>query len=168
MYAFSLYFMSATDVSLRQVIDNSGALLVECVNVLKNKVNNGWGSVGDEIVCVVKRARPVSASAQLSSTALKVRRGDVRRAVIVRTRKPIRRPDGRWIRFDDNAAVLLNNKREMLGTRIGGVVSADLRMKGWGKIVSIAPKVSTRFHHLNTQRAYVEQGRLVCCYNHEV
>lgn len=75
-------------------------------------------------------------------TAVKVRRGDVRRAVIVRTRKAVRRPDGRMIRFDDNAAVLLNNKREMLGTRIGGVVSADLRMKGWGKIVSLAPKVS--------------------------
>ncbi|KAH9903160.1 ribosomal protein L14 [Cubamyces lactineus] len=121
------------------VIDNSGALLVECVNVLKQKVNNGWGSVGDEIVCVVKRARPVSG--QTSSSAAKVRQGDVRRAVIVRTRKPVRRPDGRLIRFDDNAAVLLNNKREMLGTRIGGVVSADLRMKGWGKIVSLAPKV---------------------------
>ncbi|KAI0249292.1 ribosomal protein L14b/L23e [Lactifluus subvellereus] len=125
------------------VIDNSGALLVECVNVLKNKVNNGWGSVGDEIVCVVKRARPISPGAQAVSNVLKVRRGDVRRAVIVRCKKPVRRPDGRWVRFDDNAAVLLNNKREMLGTRIGGVVSADLRMKGWGKIVSLAPKVSS-------------------------
>jgi len=133
-----------------KVIDNSGALLVECVNVLKNKVNNGWGSVGDEIVCIVKRARPISsgpgtgpgAGAQAVSNALKVRRGDVRRAVIVRCRKSVQRPDGRYVRFDDNAAVLLNNKREMLGTRIGGVVSADLRMKGWGKIVSLAPKVS--------------------------
>ena len=126
-----------------QVIDNSGALLVECVNVLKQKVNNGWGSVGDEIVCVVKRARPIAAQAGAGSGAAlaKVRRGDVRRAVIVRTKKPVRRPDGRFVRFDDNAAVLLNNKREMLGTRIGGVVSADLRMKGWGKIVSLAPKV---------------------------
>jgi ribosomal protein L14 len=124
------------------VIDNSGALLVECVNVLKNKVNNGWGSVGDEIVCVVKRARPISPGQQAISNVLKVRRGDVRRAVIVRSKKPVRRPDGRWVRFDDNAAVLLNNKRELLGTRIGGVVSADLRMKGWGKIVSLAPKVS--------------------------
>ncbi|KIJ64815.1 hypothetical protein HYDPIDRAFT_175326 [Hydnomerulius pinastri MD-312] len=122
------------------VIDNSGALLVECVNVLKQKVNNGWGGVGDEIVCVVKRARPITAAAALSATAVKVRRGDVRRAVIVRTKKSVRRPDGRMVRFDDNAAVLLNNKREMLGTRIGGVVSADLRMKGWGKIVSLAPK----------------------------
>ncbi|KAG9308316.1 ribosomal protein L14b/L23e [Chiua virens] len=122
------------------VIDNSGALLVECVNVLKQKVNNGWGSVGDEIVCVVKRARPLTAAQAASATALKVRRGDVRRALIVRTRKAVRRPDGRFVRFDDNAAVLLNNKREMLGTRIGGIVSADLRLKGWGKIVSLAPK----------------------------
>ncbi|GBE89819.1 ribosomal protein L14b/L23e [Sparassis latifolia] len=122
------------------VIDNSGALLVECVNVLKQKVNNGWGSVGDEIVCVVKRARPISATTG-GPAINKVRRGDVRRAVIVRTKKAVRRPDGRLIRFDDNAAVLLNNKRELLGTRVGGVVSADLRMKGWGKIVSLAPKV---------------------------
>lgn len=109
--------------------------------MLKQKVNNGWGGVGDEIVCIVKRARPLSATALQSSTAIKVRRGDVRRAVIVRTRKAVKRPDGRVVRFDDNAAVLLNNKREMLGTRIAGVVSADLRMKGWGKIVSLAPKV---------------------------
>ncbi|EJD47665.1 ribosomal protein L14 [Auricularia subglabra TFB-10046 SS5] len=123
------------------IIDNTGALLAECVNVLKHKVNHGWGTVGDEIVVVVQEARPISASALASSTAIKVRRGDVRRAVIVRTRKPVRRPDGRWVRFDDNAAVLLNNKREMLGTRISGVVSADLRLKGWSKIVSLAPKV---------------------------
>ncbi|KZT63329.1 mitochondrial 60s ribosomal protein l38 [Daedalea quercina L-15889] len=126
--------------STLNVIDNSGAVLVECVNILKNKVNNGWGSVGDEIVCVVKRARPVPESAGLAAN-VKVRRGDVRRAVIVRTRKAVMRPDGRWIRFDDNAAVLLNNKREMLGTRIGGIVSADLRKTGWGKIISLAPKV---------------------------
>lgn len=88
----------------------------------------------------MKRARPIS-GAQAVSNVLKVRRGDVRRAVIVRCRKAERRPDGRLVRFDDNAAVLLNNKREMLGTRLGGVVSADLRMKGWGKIVSLAPKV---------------------------
>lgn len=114
---------------------------MECVNVLKNKVNNGWGSVGDEIVVVVQKARPVSVAAQASVSAVKVRRGDVRRAVIVRTRKPVRRADGSYIRFDDNAAVLLNNKKEMLGTRIGGMVSADLRLKGWGKIVSLAPRV---------------------------
>ena len=125
----------------RSVIDNSGALLIECVNVLKHKVNHGYASVGDEIVCVVKRARPIPASALASATAVKVKRGDVRRAVVVRTKKAVPRPDGRLVRFDDNAAVLLNNKREMLGTRINGPVSADLRTKGWGKIVSIAPKV---------------------------
>ncbi|KZT08217.1 ribosomal protein L14 [Laetiporus sulphureus 93-53] len=130
--------------STLNVIDNSGALVIECVNVLKNKVTNGWGSVGDEIVCVVKKARPIATN-QTSSAAVKVRRGDVRRAVVVRTKKVVHRPDGTFIRFDDNAAVLLNNKRELLGTRIGGVVSADLRMKGWAKIVSLAPKVSMYF-----------------------
>ncbi|KAH9835020.1 ribosomal protein L14b/L23e [Rhodofomes roseus] len=124
--------------STLNVIDNSGALLIECVNVLKQKVNNGWGSVGDEIVCVVKNARPMPEGLP---NGIKVRRGDVRRAVIVRTKKAVRRPDGRFIRFDDNAAVLLNNKRELLGTRIGGIVSADLRMKGWAKVISLAPKV---------------------------
>lgn len=67
----------------------------------------------------------------------------------------MRRPDGSFIRFDDNAAVLLNNKKEMLGTRIGGVVSADLRLKGWGKIVSLAPRVST-------QPAFPSHFRLPC------
>src|SRR5882762_350190 len=140
-----VYYLTRLMLTTPQVIDNSGAVLIECVNVLKQKVNNGWGSVGDEIVCVVKSARPLTAAAAASATAVKVRRGDVRRAVIVRTRKPVRRPDGRLIRFDDNAAVLLNNKREMLGTRIAGVVSADLRMKGWGKIISLAPKVHILF-----------------------
>ena len=143
-----------------QVIDNSGALLIECVNVLKQKVNNGWGSVGDEIVCVVKRARPISG--QQSASVTKVRQGDVRRAVIVRTRKAVRRPDGRFIRFDDNAAVLLNNKREMLGTRIAGVVSADLRMKGWGKIVSLAPKVRRRVLDPRCQNASYSRIRRFC------
>lgn len=135
--------------------------MVECVNVLKNKVNNGWGGVGDEIVCVVKRAKPVSAAVQASTTAAKVRRGDVRRAVIVRTKKVVRRPDGRFIRFDDNAAVLLNNKREMLGTRIGGVVSADLRMKGWGKIVSLAPKVRASEPQHNFQAHSLFLGHII-------
>ena len=123
----------------QQVIDNSGALLVECVNVLKQKVNNGWGSVGDEIVCIVKRARPIAAGASTSSTAVKVRRGDVRRAVIVRTRKEVRRPDGRVVRFDDNACVLLNKGGEPIGSRINGVVGQELRRKNWSKILSMAP-----------------------------
>ena len=73
------------------------------------------------------------------STAVKVRRRDIQSAVIVRTRKL--GPDGRVVKIDNNACVLLNNKKEMLGTRISGPVSAELRLKGWGKIVSLAPKV---------------------------
>lgn len=65
----------------------------------------------------------------------------MRRAVVVRTKYPTRRPDGRYIRFDDNAAVLVNSKKEMIGNRIGSVVSSELRSKGWGKIVGLAPKV---------------------------
>lgn len=61
----------------------------------------------------------------------------MRRAVVVRTKYPTRRPDGRYVRFDDNAAVLVNNKKEMVGNRIGGVVAAELRARGWGKIVSL-------------------------------
>lgn len=71
----------------------------------------------------------------------RIKRGDVRHAVVVRTLKETMRPDGRVVRFDDNACVLLNNKKEPLGTRINGVVAAELRQKGWGKIVSLAPKV---------------------------
>ncbi|KAG9003414.1 hypothetical protein FRB94_003122 [Tulasnella sp. JGI-2019a] len=125
------------------IIDNSGALIAECVNVLKRKTGHGMATVGDEIVVVIQKARPLTAAtaASTSATAVKVRRGDIRRAVVVRTKKEIQRPDGRLIRFDDNAAVLLNAKKELLGTRINGVVSADLRMKGWGKIASLAPKV---------------------------
>ena len=124
-----------------QIIDNTGALLAECVNVLKHKINHGWATVGDEIVVVVQQARPISAAALASSTAIKVRRGDVRRAVVVRTRKPVRRPDGRWIRFDDNAAVLLNNNDEPRGTRIFGPVARELRERQFMKIVSLAPEV---------------------------
>lgn len=88
---------------------------------------------------VVKRARPIPTGqiASASSAAQKVRRGDVRRAVVVRTKYPTRRPDGRYVRFDDNAAVLVNSKKEMIGNRIGGVVAAELRSRGWGKIVSL-------------------------------
>ncbi|SCV67309.1 BQ2448_5955 [Microbotryum intermedium] len=121
------------------IIDNSGALVAECVNVLKTKTGHGMARIGDEIVVVVKRARPISAalSASSSSAAQKVRQGDVRRAVVVRTKYPTRRPDGRYVRFDDNAAVLVNAKKEMIGNRIGGVVAAELRKAGWGKIVSL-------------------------------
>ncbi|KDN46040.1 hypothetical protein RSAG8_04547, partial [Rhizoctonia solani AG-8 WAC10335] len=92
------------------IIDNSGALLAECVNVLKSKsTGTGMAKVGDEIVVVIRRARPISSTALASATAIKVRKGDVRRALVVRTKKEVMRPDGRYIRFDDNAGVLLNN-----------------------------------------------------------
>jgi ribosomal protein L14 len=120
--------------------------------VLKNKTSHGHASIGDVFVCVVQKARPISLNSSAGApssgstlTSLKVKRGDVQRAVLVRCKKPVMRPDGRWIRFDDNAAVLVNKKNEMIGTRIGGVVSSDLRLKGWPKIVSLAPKVRRQF-----------------------
>lgn len=96
---------------------------------------------GDEIVVVIKKARPIPANAITASSAPKIRRGDVRRAVVVRTKKEMRRPDGRIVRFDDNACVLLNNRKEPLGSRISGTVAAELRSRGWSKILSLAGKV---------------------------
>lgn len=138
--------------------------------------------VGDEIVVVIRRARPISATALASATAIKVRRGDVRRALVVslftlhnsfrtyvspqvRTKKEVMRPDGRYIRFDDNAAVLLNNKKELLGTRIGGVVSADLRMKGWSKIASLAPKVRHPLFHPGATTLMERACKFIRLYN---
>ncbi|WVW80358.1 ribosomal protein L14 [Kwoniella bestiolae CBS 10118] len=143
---------------LLNVIDNTGALKVECINVLKVKTrlkSTGTATVGDEIVCVVNKARPIPANEVVknpssSSNIQKIRKGDVRRAVVVRVKKTVQRTDGSVVRFDDNAAVLLNNKGEMLGTRIVGPVAAELRRsKGgaagaggrWGKILMLAPKV---------------------------
>lgn len=125
----------------KAIIDNSGALLAECVNVLKRKQGHGMAGVGDEIVVVIKRARNLTASEASQLSAVKVKKGDVRRAVVVRTKFPTSRPDGRVMRFDDNAAVLVNDKKEMIGNRISGVVSAELRQKGWPKIIGLAPKV---------------------------
>lgn len=98
---------------------------------------------GDEIVVVVQKARPISHSASVSSTTQQVRRGDVRHAVVVRTKKETTRKsgDGRTVRFDDNACVLLNARKEPLGTRINGVVGAELRNQGWSKILALATKV---------------------------
>lgn len=96
---------------------------------------------GDEIVVVVKKARPVALGTPSAASAPKIRRGDVRHAVVVRTKKELQRPDGRIVRFDDNACVLLNNKKEPLGTRISGTVASELRGRGWSKILSLAGKV---------------------------
>ncbi|ORX92732.1 50S ribosomal protein L14 [Basidiobolus meristosporus CBS 931.73] len=124
--------------SVINVIDNSGATLVECIKVLKGaKV----GHIGDEIVVAVKKARPITQGFQGTNVAAKIKKGDVRHALIVRTKKETRRPDGRYIRFDDNACILLNNNKQPLGTRVLGLVAGELRQKQWMKLISLAPKV---------------------------
>lgn len=113
-----------------KVADNSGARRVQCIKVLGGSKRKA-ASVGDVIVVSVKDAIPRG----------RVKKGDVRRAVIVRTAKEIRRSDGTAIRFDDNAAVLLNPQGEPIGTRIFGPVTRELRGKDFMKIISLAPEV---------------------------
>ena len=116
--------------SVLQVADNSGARRVACIRVLGGS-GRRYASIGDVIVVSVKDAIPNA----------RVKKGEVRRAVIVRTKKEIGRPDGSFIRFDDNAAVLIDAQREPVGTRIFGPVARELRDKGFMKIVSLAPEV---------------------------
>jgi large subunit ribosomal protein L14 len=111
------------------VADNSGAKEVLCIRVLGG-TRKKYASVGDKIVVAVKSAIPSG----------EVKKGTVSKAVVVRTRKEIRRPDGSYIRFDDNAVVLLNNVGEIRGTRIFGPVARELR-ENYMKIVSLAPEV---------------------------
>ncbi len=113
-----------------EVADNSGARRIQCIRVLGGS-RRRYGSVGDIIVCSVKEAIPRG----------KVKKGDVVHAVIVRTRTPIKRPDGSAIRFDKNAAVLINRQGEPIGTRIFGPVPRELRAKRLMKIISLAPEV---------------------------
>lgn len=110
--------------------DNSGAKRLYCMKVLGG-TRRRYARVGDIIVVSVKEAIPGS----------KVKKGEVMRAVVVRTKKEIRRADGSYIRFDDNSAVLINQYREPIGTRIFGPVARELRAKGFMKIVSLAPEV---------------------------
>ena len=112
------------------VADNSGARRVQCIKVLGGSKRK-FASVGDIIVVTVKEAIPRG----------RVKKGDVHRAVIVRTAKEIRRPDGSTIRFDRNAAVLINKTGEPIGTRIFGPVVRELRAKRFMKIISLAPEV---------------------------
>ena len=112
------------------VADNSGAREVQCIKVLGGSHRN-IASIGDVIVVSVKDAIPRG----------KVKKGEVKRAVIVRTAKEIKREDGSAIRFDRNAAVLLNAQNEPIGTRIFGPVARELRAKRFMKIVSLAPEV---------------------------
>jgi large subunit ribosomal protein L14 len=113
-----------------KVADNSGAKEVLCIKVLGGSKRR-YASIGDTIVITVKDAIPSG----------NIKKGTVAKAVVVRTRKEIRRPDGSYIRFDDNACVLLNPTGEMRGTRIFGPVSRELRDKQYMKIVSLAPEV---------------------------
>lgn len=115
------------------VADNSGAKKVMCFKVLGGSKRR-YASVGDVIVVTIKEALPTS----------KVKKGSVMKAVVVRTKKEIKRPDGSFIRFDDNAAVLLNANLEPVGTRIFGPVARELRVPskdGYMKITSLAPEV---------------------------
>ncbi len=112
------------------VADNSGAKEVMCIRVLGG-TGKRYASVGDKIVVSVKTAIPAS----------NIKKGTVSKAVVVRTKKEIRRKDGSYIRFEENAAVLLNNQDEPRGTRIFGPVARELREKQFMKIVSLAPEV---------------------------
>ena len=113
-----------------KVADNSGAKEIMCIRVLGGSFR-GSGSIGDVIVASVKTATPGGT----------VKKGDVVKAVIVRTVKSKRRPDGTYIRFDDNAAVVINDAKQPRGTRIFGPVARELREKDFMKIVSLAPEV---------------------------
>lgn len=112
------------------VADNSGAKKLMCIKVLGGSKRK-YASVGDIIVVTVKEAMPGS----------KVKKGDVVKAVVVRTAKEIPRPDGSYIRFDKNSAVLINQSQEPIGTRIFGPVARELRARKFMKIISLAPEV---------------------------
>ena len=116
--------------SYLKVADNTGAKEIKAIRVLGGSKRK-FGNIGDVIVASVKSATPGGT----------VKKGDVVKAVIVRTRKQYRRPDGSYIRFDDNAAVIINDQKDPRGTRIFGPVARELREKGYMKIVSLAPEV---------------------------
>ena len=113
-----------------EVADNSGARRVQCIKVIGGSKRR-YASVGDVIIVSIKDAIPRG----------RVKKGDVHRAVVVRTAKDIQRPDGSTIRFDNNAAVLISKNGEPIGTRIFGPVTRELRAKKYMKIVSLAPEV---------------------------
>jgi len=116
--------------SILEVADNSGARRVACVKVLGGSQRR-YASIGDIIVVSIKEAIPQA----------KVKKGEVARAVIVRTSREVKRPDGSYIRFDGNSAVLINKDLEPIGTRIFGPVARELRARKFMKIISLAPEV---------------------------
>jgi large subunit ribosomal protein L14 len=115
-----------------EVADNSGAKRVQCIKVIGGS-RRRYASVGDVIVVAIKEAT--------SGTNTKVKKGDTAKAVVVRTRREIARPDGSYIKFDENSAVLINAQLEPIGTRIFGPVARELRGKKFMKIISLAPEV---------------------------
>jgi large subunit ribosomal protein L14 len=116
--------------SVLEIADNSGAKRVKCIRVLGGS-RKRYASLGDIIVVSVKEAIPNAA----------IKKGEVRKAVVVRIKKETRRPDGTYIRFDQNAAVIINEQGEPVGTRVFGPVSRELRNKNFMRIVSLAPEV---------------------------
>ncbi|MBI3625715.1 MAG: 50S ribosomal protein L14 [Candidatus Rokubacteria bacterium] len=116
--------------TMLEVADNSGAKKVQCIRVMGGS-HKKYASLGDTIIVAVKEAAPDGA----------VKKGEVARAVVVRTVKEVRRPDGSYIRFDRNSAVLLNPQNNPVGTRIFGPVARELRDKQFTKIISLAPEV---------------------------
>ena len=116
--------------SYLRVADNTGAKAIKCIRVLGGSVRH-YGSIGDVIVASVRKAAPGG----------QVKKGDVVRAVIVRTAKEVRRGDGTYVRFDDNAAVIIREDKNPRGTRIFGPVARELRDKDYMKILSLAPEV---------------------------
>lgn len=116
--------------TILDVADNSGAKKINCITILGGS-SGQWGGLGDVITASVKEALPDGSA----------KKGEVVRAVIVRTRKAYRRKDGSYIRFDTNSAVLIDNQREPIGTRVFGPVARELREKRFMKIVSLAPEV---------------------------
>jgi large subunit ribosomal protein L14 len=116
--------------SVLDVADNSGAKRVMCIRVLGG-TRRRYAALGDVIVVSIKEALPNA----------KVKKGEVAKAVVVRTRREYQRPDGSYIKFDTNSAVLINDQREPIGTRIFGPVARELRGKRFMKIISLAPEV---------------------------
>ncbi len=116
--------------TMLNVADNSGAKKLMCFKI-KGGSHRKFASIGDIVVCSVKEALPES----------NIKKGDVVKAVVVRTRKEVRRPDGSYIRFDDNAVCIVDNNGEPKGTRVFGPVARELRAKNFLKIISLAPEV---------------------------
>lgn len=116
--------------SFMRVADNTGAKEVMCIRVLGGS-GRRYASIGDVVVCCVKKATPGG----------QVKKSDVVKAVVVRTKKGVRRPDGSFVRFDDNAVVIIKEDKNPVGTRIFGPVARELRDKEYTKILSLAPEV---------------------------